>query len=378
MASEKKQNASHLENLNGNPENLTTERAVEELRRGRVIALIDGDQWLLVAAVETMESPLLERLNFHSGGGLRLIMTPQRSRALRLAAARDVPMAISFPRGVTLEQLRALAGVESRVPIESGSLRVEPADNPASIEAGLRLAKLGKLLPALVIAKSIVAVSADVMTVRARDIQDIRRNSTLPANAGVRLISRARVPLPGAVDSEIVLFRSEYDLGEHLAVMIGEPSAGMAIPVRLHSACLTGDVLGSLRCDCGDQLKRAVGRIASLGRGVLLYLDQEGRGIGLANKLRAYTLQDTGLDTVDADQHLGFLSDERTYEVAASMLHQLGIDRIRLLTNNPHKISALQEYGITVAGRLPLVAAINPHNQRYLEAKLDRAGHLAE
>jgi len=146
----------------------------------------------------------------------------------------------------------------------------------------------------------------------------------------------------------------------------------------MHSACLTGDLLGSLRCDCGEQLRTAVARIAALGGGVLLYLDQEGRGIGLPNKLRAYVLQDGGLDTVDADQHLGFLADERTYDVAAALLHELGVRRIRLLTNNPQKINSLRDHGIEVVGRMPLVTTSNTHNERYLRAKHERAGHLAD
>ena len=150
------------------------------------------------------------------------------------------------------------------------------------------------------------------------------------------------------------------------------------MPVRLHSACLTGDLLGSLRCDCGEQLRTAVARIAALGGGVLLYLDQEGRGIGLPNKLRAYVLQDEGLDTVDADRHLGFLADERTYDgrgrAAARARHQADPP----LTNNPQKINALRDHGIEIAGRLPLVTSSNSHNERYLKAKPERAGHLAE
>src|SRR5690606_25062404 len=173
------------------------------------------------------------------------------------------------------------------------------------------------------------------------------------------------------------LFRDEIGHSEHVAVVIGRPNFDDVVPVRLHSACLTGDLLGSLRCDCGEQLRTAVSRIASLGGGVLLYLDQEGRGIGLPNKLRAYVLQDAGLDTVDADRHLGFLADERSYDVAAVLLRQLGITRIKLLTNNPQKINALREHGIEVLGRLPLVGSTNTHNERYLRAKLERAGHLA-
>jgi GTP cyclohydrolase II len=194
----------------------------------------------------------------------------------------------------------------------------------------------------------------------------------------VQLVSRARVPLADAVDSEIALFRDEHGLAEHVAVIIGKFDQKNTVPVRLHSACLTGDLLGSLRCDCGEQLRTAVARIAALGGGVLLYLDQEGRGIGLPNKLRAYALQDEGLDTVDADQHLGFLADERTYEVAAALLAELGLERITLLTNNPQKISALRDHGIEIVGRQSLVTTSNAHNERYLKAKTERAGHLAE
>ena len=305
---------------------------------------------------------------------MTLLITAERSDAVGLAQPAASPMAISFPDGVELEELRSLAGIESHVPLEKALQKVSAAESPTNVAAGLRLAKLGRLLPALVAVPTTQHSDAGVLKICAEDVEP-----DLPSSGNnVNLISRARVPLVDAVDTEIVLFRQEDGFGEHLAIVIGEANARDVVPVRLHSACLTGDVLGSLRCDCGDQLKRAVSRMASLGSGVLLYLDQEGRGIGLANKLRAYALQDSGLDTLDADQHLGFLPDERSYHVAASMLRNLGIDRIRLLTNNPKKIDALTEHGIEVVGRLPLVAAVNSHNQRYLKAKLDRAGHLAE
>ena len=147
------------------------------------------------------------------------------------------------------------------------------------------------------------------------------------------------------------------------------------MPVRLHSSCLTGDLLGSLRCDCGDQLRRAVDHLAEVG-GVLLYLSQEGRGTGLANKLRAYRLQDGGLDTIEADHHLGFRGDERDFAIAVAMLRALCIERITLLTNNPSKIAALRRSGIEVAGRLQLIAPVNRHNSRYLRTKRERGGHL--
>jgi GTP cyclohydrolase II len=208
------------------------------------------------------------------------------------------------------------------------------------------------------------------------DVAAIERHAGLVRS--LKRTSQSRVPLAEAEESRIVLFRDEHGLGEHVAVVIGNPDVRGVVPVRLHSACLTGDLLGSLRCDCGEQLRAAVHRIAELGGGVLLYLDQEGRGIGLANKLRAYAIQDTGLDTVDADRHLGFHADERNYDVAAALLRELGIKRIRLLTNNPRKIDALKQHGIDVVGRLPLVAPPNTHNERYLRAKRERSGHLAD
>jgi len=367
MASEEKE-------INGHPAALMAERAAEELRRGRAIQLIEGDRSWLMAAMETMESPLLDRFESLEAAEMRLLVTPQRAEAAGLAATPAGPMAISFPQGIDLETLRSLAGLGAHVPATRAFLKVAPAKSPASVEAGFRLAKLGRLLPALIAVQASEVSDQGLVKISVADIDRCPRS----ARDQLKLTSRARVPLADAVNCEIVLFRQQHGFGEHLAIVIGEPDGRTVVPVRLHSACLTGDLLGSLRCDCGDQLKRAVSRMTSLGGGVLLYLDQEGRGIGLANKLRAYALQDAGLDTVDADQHLGFLPDERTYDVAAAMLHELGMKRIRLLTNNPSKIDALTEHGIEVVGRLPLVAAVNSHNQRYLKAKLDRAGHLGE
>jgi GTP cyclohydrolase II len=189
-------------------------------------------------------------------------------------------------------------------------------------------------------------------------------------------VSEARVPLREAQSSRLVLFRDRRDATEHVAVIVGNPDAASLVPVRAHSSCFTGDLLGSLRCDCGEQLQTAVKRLQDAGGGVLLYLAQEGRGIGLANKLRAYKLQDEGLDTVDADRHLGFRADERSYAIAAAMLKSLGFTRIRLLTNNPYKVRELRARGIEVEQIESLLAPPNEYNERYLRTKRDRAGHL--
>jgi GTP cyclohydrolase II len=193
-------------------------------------------------------------------------------------------------------------------------------------------------------------------------------------SSSLRIASRAKLPIRGAAKAEIVAFRSEADAAEHVALLIGEPSGEPPL-VRLHSECLTGDALGSLKCDCGPQLDDAIAAIATSGWGILLYLRQEGRGIGLVNKLRAYSLQDQGFDTVDANLRLGFGDDERDFAVAARMLERLKQVEVRLLTNNPRKVEGLEAEGIRVAERVPHRSGSNPHNQAYLETKRRRSGH---
>ncbi|MGI4731918.1 MAG: GTP cyclohydrolase II [Janthinobacterium lividum] len=188
------------------------------------------------------------------------------------------------------------------------------------------------------------------------------------------IAARARLPVAGAEHAEIVAFRTPEQPGEHVALLIGAPDGGPPL-VRLHSECLTGDMLGSLKCDCGPQLTAAIAAIAAAGWGILLYLRQEGRGIGLVNKLRAYALQDQGFDTVDANTRLGFAVDARDYRVAARMLALLGQHRVRLLTNNPQKVAQLTAAGIDVVVRVPHHLPPNPHNERYLATKRDRTGH---
>jgi GTP cyclohydrolase II len=184
------------------------------------------------------------------------------------------------------------------------------------------------------------------------------------------------VPLADAENARLVAFRPRDGGGEHLAIVIGAPDPADAVLVRLHSQCFTGDLLASLRCDCGEQLRGAIAAIARAGGGVLLYLPQEGRGIGLVNKLRAYQLQDAGFDTLDANEQLGFDADERVYLPAAEMLRQLGFLQVRLLTNNPDKVAALERCGIRIVERVPHVFPANGHNERYLRTKATRSGHF--
>jgi GTP cyclohydrolase II len=191
----------------------------------------------------------------------------------------------------------------------------------------------------------------------------------------VRIIAAANLPSRFG-DFKVVAFWNNYDSKEHAAFVHGDVIDQENVPLRIHSECLTGDAIGSLRCDCRDQLEAALTTIGKLDRGVLLYLRQEGRGIGFINKIRAYSLQDDGKDTVEANLALGFRDDERDYSVAAHMIHSLRIKSIRLLTNNPKKIAGLEELGIKVSGRIPIVMTPNPHNEFYLQTKASKSGHM--
>jgi GTP cyclohydrolase II len=193
--------------------------------------------------------------------------------------------------------------------------------------------------------------------------------------ARLAIAARARLPVAASETAEIVAFRSADDPQEHVALIVGQPDDSVPV-VRLHSECLTGDVLGSLKCDCGPQLHTALHRIADAPWGILLYLRQEGRGIGLINKLRAYQLQDQGFDTVDANTRLGFPIEARDFGIAARMLTLLGVGRVRLMTNNPEKVARLEATGVAVTERLPLALPTNPHNAHYLATKRDRTGHV--
>ena len=364
---------------------IRVDRACTELRRGRPVALSSADEmdaggWLLAAAVETLSEALLHRLQ-GTGAALRLLLSAERLQALGRADAL-VPQLLELPATLTLQQLQQLAAV---VPAGQGEETFAPAFTPAravsSLPAGaparaaLALAKRTRLLPALLTlalpaAHGQALAAAQVLQL---DAADVARAAPMRADT-LRRVSDARVPIGASEDCTLTVFREVDGDAEHLAIVIGQPAPGATVPVRLHSACLTGDLLDSLRCDCGPQLQGAVALLAETG-GVLLYLAQEGRGTGLVNKLRAYRLQDAGLDTLQADRYLGFRDDERNFAAAAAMLHALGHTRIQLLTNNPHKIDALRDAGIDVVARLPLHGPVNDHNLRYLQTK-QQAGHL--
>ncbi len=342
-------------------------RAIAALRAGRPVA-IDGDIPIGIIAVETATSELLKLLDPESKAPL--LISGERAAALSLANTRDAadpaePVLIERSDWLTPDVALAIADPGrdmDRAPL--GPLHPLPSNCAESAKAALQLARAAGLLPALWL------IDPDNIPARvSRD--DVERRSP-----SVELVSRATLPLEDLPDTQIVAFRASDDGQDHVALVIGA-FGGQPPLVRLHSECLTGDVFGSLKCDCGPQLKEALRIIGEAGGGILLYLRQEGRGIGLANKLRAYALQDRGLDTVDANRRLGFADDERDYGHAAAMLGALGVSEVRLLTNNPAKVAGLEAAGIKVVERVPHHMPVNPHNADYLATKRKKSGHLA-
>lgn len=301
----------------------------------------------------------------------RLALTAARARFLGIDTAGPVRLNLSDPTDIAMILSLAADGAADG-PGESGTAW---AAARAVESSALELMKLAHRFPAALVASTAAAAAHDARLVAV----DAAAVSMFRAAVieSLKIAGEAQVPLQNDVKARFVVFNDAVG-AEAVAVVIMQPDMAQSVPVRMHSACLTGDVFGSRRCDCGDQLRLALEQIAAMGGGIILYLDQEGRGLGLANKIRAYRLQDAGLDTVDANTTLGFDDDERDYGVAARMLRMLGCTRIQLLTNNPAKIGGLAEFGIEVTGRLPLMAPVSRENRRYLAAKAQRAGHRIE
>lgn len=306
----------------------------------------------------------------------RLLISHARAATLKLANQRDaaephMPVMIHGAEPFSLHAARGLAdpALDLAEPMR-GPFRADPCPAQSAAVTAMELARLAGILPAYMVATGVDPAA----TVTPADLAAFKDPLELTIQA------RARLPVKPCDHAEIVAFRARDDLREHVALVIGTQSGDHVPLVRLHSECLTGDVLGSLKCDCGPQLDAALARMAEEanagGWGLLLYLRQEGRGIGLINKLRAYELQDQGFDTVDANERLGLPSEARDFPVAARMLDLLGVPAVRLLTNNPAKVAALEAVGVTVSERVAHQLPANPHNARYLDTKRDRTGHL--
>jgi GTP cyclohydrolase II len=337
-------------------------RAIDALRRGWQIRVQGPDGTFVLAAIETATD---------FGNASALLLSASRAATLKLAnqiAAADVtlPVIIAAPKELDAWLALAIADptLDLRYPMKGPFAALALADGQAALTA-MELARLAGLLPAFLVHDG---CADDVDVVTPADV------AAFNDSARLQIAARARLPIAANADAEVIAFRSDADASDHIALVIGKRDQSVPV-VRLHSECLTGDVLGSLKCDCGPQLHEALRQISDAHWGILLYLRQEGRGIGLINKLRAYALQDQGFDTVDANIRLGFAIDARDFAVAARMLELLGVSEVKLLTNNPEKVAGLQAEGLTVAERLPLKIVANPHNAGYLETKRDRSGH---
>ena len=341
-------------------------RAIDALRRGWPVC-INGHVTLL--AIETADSASLA--TFDPDSKADILISAGRAFTLKLAnqieaAVPDAPVLVARRSWLDLAEATALAdpAMDLATPMK-GPFEAIHCDAPDAARAALTLARHAGLLPAFFLRTGPMAGATPV------SIEEI---DGYEASGRLRIVARARLPVAAAEHCEIVAFRTPEAGLEHVALLVGSPN-GQPPLVRLHSECLTGDVLGSLKCDCGPQLDAALRLMAESGWGILLYLRQEGRGIGLINKLRAYALQDQGFDTVDANTRLGFAIDARDFSVASRMLNLLGQDRIRLLTNNPEKVARLASEGVEIIERVPHKLPPNPHNARYLDTKRDRTGH---
>ncbi len=356
-----------IPSLAGDLARTSVERAIAELRMGRPVLLESETETALVQSVEDLERGQAERLDAISVRQGRLVLPAARLK--RLGVERAHNGWIGLP---TLDARRIATLAFSMDALVDGPVRPTGQLD----EAALELARLALSLPAAVVMPLAdgAAIDDTVLRVTVGAIESYRSDRV----RDLKIVGRAPVPLEDAPETEFIVFRGGEGLRDQVAVIVGRPDFAEPVTVRLHSACLTGDLFGSLKCDCGDQLRFSVRWMAEHGGGVLLYLDQEGRGNGIANKIRAYKLQSEGYDTYDADEMLGFGPDQRRFDFAAEMLRQLGISRVRLITNNPDKIAALEKSGIQLVAHQRAPARTTAENAGYLASKRDRAGHLLD
>jgi GTP cyclohydrolase II len=359
----------------GTPRTRAVHRAIAEARRG-VPVVLAARRPLIIAPAETVGAEGLRLIDLLGAGPASLLLAPSRAAAVLRAEVDGTAPAIALKLARPLIDAATLRRAADPT-LEQILPEFETTTPPDAADAALALAKLARLLPAVVAAPvrpgwASLSAGADLLAVPA---DDLLAYPTLLA-ASLTKVAEVAVPLDEAPDASLIAFRALDQGIEHMAILVGNPAAEPAPLIRVHSECFTGDLLGSLRCDCGPQLQGAIARMAAAGAGAVLYLAQEGRGIGLINKLRAYTLQDRGLDTVDANRALGWEADERNFHIAAAMLQALGMTNIRLLTNNPDKVASLVACGINVVERVPHEFAPNGVNDGYLATKARRFGHL--
>ncbi len=349
------------------PAIIAVERAIFDLRSGLPVRLTNGTEVCLIATPEMLSDHVLTLAHQATGAHPALIITPAFARHLRHSVTTSATR-LALPTAANAYTITHQVMQWIEQPSATEILPSRTTDGLA-----IELIKQAALLPFSLVwnlPTALPAFPVPLQSVAQADMECYLQHT----RQEFHITSQSKLPLKDAEDASISVFRSPFTRVEHLMIRVGTPDATPL--VRIHSSCVTGDILGSLRCDCGEQLHEAIHRIAERGGGVLLYLNQEGRGIGIANKIRAYALQDKGHDTVDANIMLGFDPDERNFTVAAAMLRKIGYSRVTLLTNNPRKVEGLTRNGIEVAGREPLTLPSNAHNQSYMDTKTKRLGHL--
>ncbi len=338
-------------------------RLVSDLRLGLPIILYDANTYFLTAAIETLYSEKLDKLmEIAKNQNFEIAITNRRAKVLNVRIYNESVTRISIRERVSIQLLQAIADPSKDLdyPLK-GPFQSERNGKFNVASVSLSLCKKARLLPASIL----VNIPKSI-----RDELVCEETKFLPN------LSSAQLPISGQQNISLSVFREVTDITEHYAIVFGNPKINQPALTRVHSACFTGDLLGSEKCDCGEQFSVSMSKMRNEGNGILLYLNQEGRGIGLANKMRAYHLQNIGFDTVDANHRLGFEDDERDLEIAAKILKSLGVSDIKLMTNNPKKIELLTDNGITVKERVPLIVSMNPNNENYLKTKAKKSGHL--
>jgi len=366
---------------------LQIERAADDLRRGRPVVVQDlssggeqarvGGKALVILAAEFADERSLRQFDQLAPNSF-MVLTNHRAASLKVAGEDWPVVRIVRESWMTPGDVTAVADptLDLATPMKGPFKRLEhPAEDID--KAAIKLAKWARLLPALIAAE----VENDPLELLVKhDLSQAVVADILAADlkqaAALKQVASANVPLAGSEHTQLVSFRPLSGGVEHIAIIVGDPARCDPVLTRIHSECFTGDLLGSLKCDCGEQLRGSIKAIEQAGGGILLYMAQEGRGIGLVSKLKAYTLQDQGYDTVDANTRLGFDVDERIFAPAAQMLKALGFKAVRLMSNNPDKVAGLERYGITVSERVAHAFPPNAHNENYLATKKARTGHI--
>ena len=349
-------------------------RARNDLRMG-VPILLRADQDALLIPAETLMDQRLNDLRIVSEEIL-LVLTAKRALTLKIGAYDKDLVRIILPNNAKLDWIKSVADPSDDIksPLK-GPFKCKREGDVRTERLALNLIKSAQLLPAAIV----TYVEKAEKLIQKNNLTVLNIEKTTPLLLEEVILSdivSAKLPIEAGGMGRLHVFRPMNGSEEHYALQIGKPPQSKPVLVRIHSACFTGDVLGSLKCDCGLQLKSALRQMGVSGSGILLYLNQEGRGIGLANKMRAYSLQNEGFDTVEANHRLGFEDDERDFRVAASILKDLGITNIQLMTNNPDKIFMMERNGITVSDRVALTCNLNKHNQAYMATKAKKSGHL--